>query len=99
RIAGSMPAPTSWPPVIASRVRPPHPPRHHPHPDAGATPRPHEGDLHMTPSTTVLVWLLRCTTPTLEQDVFLTPPACYDRLASYARQFETPTSDAPYRER
>jgi hypothetical protein len=50
-------------------------------------------------TTTVLLWLLRCTTPTLEQEVFLTPPACYDRLASYARQCEVPTSDTTYRER
>jgi hypothetical protein len=49
----------------------------------------------MTPSTTVLVWLLRCTTPTLEQEVFLTPPACYAsgamrrRRRTYHRRVQT----------
>lgn len=46
-------------------------------------------------TTTVLVWLLRCATPTLEQEVFLTPVACYDQLASYARHCETPTPQEP----
>jgi hypothetical protein len=49
-------------------------------------------------TTTVLVWLLRCTTPSLTQYVFLTPSQCYETLARWVHNRDVVT-EVSYRDR